>query len=90
MSFLEHHGDSHGVLRAIQAQSEDFVRAVIPVTPTVFDPESGQLIAGVGLILYRAKGVDLIMREAAELILNDGILNRMRISIEFMNPQDTD
>ena len=48
---------------------------------------TGQQISEVGLILMMTGGnKDLIMREDAEFVLNDGILNRIKIKIELNPP----
>jgi len=87
----EHLGNSEAVLRFVQERSDDIVRAVIPMSSYVIEMENGiptgQQIADVGMILVMIGGdKSLLMRQDAEIVLNDGILNRMKIVIELCPP----
>jgi hypothetical protein len=83
------------MLRYFQEISDDLERAVIPQMPTVrltrLGP-NGEVLASVpkavGMILHRASETIFLTREYAEKVLNDGILNRMRIPISLVAPPD--
>jgi hypothetical protein len=77
-------GAIENVLRFIQERSDDIERVVIPQTASIRDKKTGEVIPDVGLIVWWTDGTkSLVFREAAELVLNDGILNRMKIRIEL-------
>jgi hypothetical protein len=80
--------NSDEVLRFVQERSDDIEKVVIPQHPfiSVFDPknpvEATEVPAGMVLHLI-GDDFRIIHPKDAELILNDGILNRMRIKIEL-------
>jgi hypothetical protein len=88
---LEHEdfGTPEAVLRYIQERSDDIEKVVIPQTPTILihDPKdpSGEISeVAAGLVIHLVSGqLKIIHPETAPLILNDGILHRMRIRIEL-------
>ncbi len=80
----EEFGTVENVLRFIQERSDDIERVVIPQAASLIDKQTGDLIPDVGLIIWWVDGTkSFIFHEAAELTLNDGILNRMKIRIEL-------
>lgn len=75
------------LMRFIQEKSDDIEKAVIPqmheVAFTHPDRPGGVLIKA-GMILHMISGTTQIVHpEDAEMVLNDGILNRMKIRIEL-------
>lgn len=82
-------GSTENVLRHIKERADDLLEAVIPLTPAVrIEPEEtypGLAMRNVGLILrYLDGSQSLIHKDAAELVLNDGILNRMKVKIRLV------
>jgi hypothetical protein len=81
---IENHGGSDKLLRHIQERSDDIEKVIIPQTehvsiggtiPAPFPP---------GIIICLINGEQWgISKEDAEIILNDGILNRMKIKIQI-------
>ena len=78
-------GSSEAVLRFIQERSEDIEKAVIPQFPTIVLSDGGEPEEReAGLVLHMLDGYMTILHpKDAELVLNDGILTRMRIKIEL-------
>jgi hypothetical protein len=77
-------GSVENVLRFIQERSDDIERVVIPQAASLQDSQTGKVIPNVGLIIWWVdRKKSFIFHEAAELVLNDGILNRMQIRIEL-------
>lgn len=79
-------GRSEDVLRYIQEKSEDIEKAVIPQTLSVVltEPNMQSTEVEAGMILHMLNGHKKIIHPVdAQLILNNGILNRMRIRIEL-------
>ena len=79
-------GSSEEALRYIQEKSEDIEKAVIPQMPSVVlsGPDARSTEVEAGLILHMINGHKKIVHPFdAELVLNDDILNRMRIKIEL-------
>ena len=79
---------SDELLRFIQEKTDDIEKAVIPQHPiiSIFDPKNPAEFTEVpaGMVLHLIGGRLKIIHPAdAQLILNDGILNRMRIKIEL-------
>jgi hypothetical protein len=79
-------GSSEAALRYIQEKSEDIEKAVIPQSLTILVSAPGmpntELEAG--MVLHMLNGHRKIIHPVdAELILNDGILHRMKIKIEL-------
>jgi hypothetical protein len=92
MSTLHDFGDSQNVLRYIQEKSDDIQEVEIPLYPfghlTQDGVPTGEVLHDVGLIVHCVKGNKLfIHKNDAELVLNDGILNRMKIPIKLRSPQ---
>jgi hypothetical protein len=86
--FLIHDfGGSAELLRHFQEKSEDIEKAVIPqVSPLGLSYMNQHVsnVPGVGMILYMIDGDrQMISREDAEILLNDGILSRMKVRIEL-------
>jgi len=78
-------GGTEGLLKYIQERTDDIEKAVIPQHLTiVFQPGNEQVQAA--MVLHLISGETLIVRdkEDAEAVLNDGILNRMKIRIELL------
>jgi hypothetical protein len=91
MTTPQHFGDSQGVLRYIQEKSDDIEKVVIPLYPfgQLFDNgvPTGEFLRDIGLVVHCVQGNQILIDRAdAEVILNDGILNRMKIKIEFKSP----
>lgn len=85
-SELKHFGDSASVLRYVQERSEDIEKAVIPQFPTLDITHAGrsEMVVPVGIVLHLVSGaMEMLTPVDALLVLNDGILNRMKIPIEF-------
>jgi hypothetical protein len=81
-------GSSESVLRDIQERSDDIEKAVIPQSSviTVYDPNNHLDAEEVeaGMFRHMVEGnLKIVHPKDAELILNDGILNRMKIKIEL-------
>ena len=87
MKFEEQNfGSSEAVLQFIREKSEDIEKAVIPVGARVFIRGRGvePTMMVTGMILYMLNGHLKVLNPAdAELVLNDGILNRMHVRIEL-------
>jgi len=86
---VEDFGSSEDALRYIQEKSEDIEKAVIPQTPTLVFSEPGKpgREFEVGMVLHMINGHKKIVHPVdAELVLNDGILNRMCIPIKLIRP----
>lgn len=78
-------GGTEGLLKYIRERADDIEKAVIPQhLAIVFQPSQEQVQAG--LVLHLVSGEVLIVREKedAEAVLNDGILNRLKIRIELL------
>ena len=75
-------GNTEALVRLIQEQSDDIEKVVIPQYPFVV-LEGEQVEAG--LIIHLVSGRLRIIpnKTDAEAVLNDGILNRMKIHIEL-------
>lgn len=78
---------NENLLRYIEERQDDIEKAVIPQTPnvTVVTPHGKRLeLPDVGLVLQlTGQALRAIHYVDAEILLNDGILNRMNIPIEF-------
>jgi hypothetical protein len=79
---------SEELLRFVQERTDDIEKAVIPQHPfiSVYDPKKPTAVTEVpaGMVLHLiGNDFRVIHPSDAELILNDGILNRMRIKIEL-------
>ena len=86
-------GGSEGVLRYIQEKSDDIEAVVIPQFHVGHIPATGNSpgvdIEDVGLVLHMVNGnQQLVQKQDAEVVLNDGILNRMRIKIYLWSAKD--
>jgi hypothetical protein len=78
-------GGTAGLLQYIREKADDIEKAVIPQhLSIVFHPSGEQVEAG--LVFHLVSGEVLIVKEKqdAEAVLNDGILNRMKIKIELL------
>ena len=79
-------GDSDGVLAYIKERSDDIEKAVIPQMRSIDLVGKDGVVANIeaGLILHLCDGhKQFVTPVDAEIVLNDGILNRMRIRIEL-------
>jgi hypothetical protein len=81
-------GSSLAVLREIQERSEDFIEVVIPLCEAIHihgrGDYPGEDVLDIGMVLKYSNGTTtMIHRADAQLILNYGILNRMRIPIRL-------
>jgi hypothetical protein len=87
MAEFQDHGSSEALLASIKDQADDIERAVIPRTEKVsIQGNDGKVIVTeAGIVLHLVGGGFRVLHpKDAELILNDGLLNRLRIPIEFM------
>jgi hypothetical protein len=78
-------GGTAGLLNYIREKADDIEKAVIPRhLSIVFHPSEERVEAG--LVLHLVSGELLIVnkKQDAEAVLNDGILNRMKIKIELL------
>ena len=78
-------GGTEGLLKYIKERTDDIQKAVIPQhLSIVFQPNGERVEAA--MVLHLISGETLIVRDTAdtEAVLNDGILNRMKIKIEIM------
>jgi len=81
-------GSSQAVLREIQERSEDLIEVVIPLCEAIHihgrGDFPGQDVFDIGMVLKYSNGTTtMIHRADAQLVLNDGILNRMKIPIRL-------
>ncbi len=78
-------GGTKGLLNYIRERSDDIEKAVIPQHLSVVFQPSGERVEA-GLVLHLMSGEVLIVNQKgdAETVLNDGILNRMKIRIELL------
>jgi hypothetical protein len=91
-TYIEQFRDSKELLAFLKEKSDDIEKAVIPQNPTlvIVDKEQRTPIMeiAVGMVLHMANGhCKYIGPHDAEILLNDGILNRMRIRIELYRGQ---
>lgn len=87
MASMEDYGSVEGAMAAIKSQADDIDRFAIPGWHEI--QVSGKKLADVGAIIYFCSGDKIaIHRETAELILNDGILNRLNVKIELATVED--
>jgi hypothetical protein len=83
-------GSSENLLVFIKEKSEDIEKAVIPQFLGLTIKKAGTPIGNyeVGMILHMIDGTrKLLTPEDAEIVLNDGILARMKIRIELFRGQ---
>lgn len=86
-------GGSDGVLRYFKEKSDDIEKVVIPQMPEIDVTRDGQFLRrydNVGMMVYSLGGRFFLTVEDAEMLLNDGILSRMRIRIELWHPRQSD
>ena len=79
-------GDSATLLAYIKERSDDLEKAVIPQMQFVTLTGKDGIVANIetGMILHLSDGHNKLLTPTdAEIVLNDGILNRMRIRIEL-------
>lgn len=84
--FLNEFGGSDKLLAYLKEKSEQIEKAVIPQFPFITIVYDGEDIADheTGMVIQMIDGSRTILRPRdAEMILNDGILNRMRIRIQL-------
>lgn len=82
-------GSIEEVLRYIQERSDDIEKVQIPQMPTVSitHPKNPhhEIRLAAGMIVRMVSGsFEVLSKDQAELVLNDGILTRMKIKIELM------
>jgi len=73
-------GDHDKLLAFLKEKSDDIEKAVIPQTPTLLIKQHGlpTMELEVGMVLHMSNGHNkYINPKDAEILLNDGILNRM-------------
>lgn len=77
-------GDTPGLLRYLQERSDDIEKVVVPQHPYIVFPTTGERVEA-GLVIHLVGGDLKIIpnKQDAEAVLNDGILNRMKIKIEL-------
>ncbi|HEX4142974.1 MAG TPA: hypothetical protein VHY91_05450 [Pirellulales bacterium] len=76
-------GSVEAVVAYLKERADDIEKAVIPQSEVISIPETGEEIPA-GMVLHMVNDrTKIIMPPAAEAILNDGILNRLRIKIEL-------
>ena len=79
-------GGAEALVRYVQERSGELERVVIPTSPSVLhhrgEPVANMSTAGM-LLCYAGGGRELLSKADAEALLNDGVLNRMRIRIEL-------
>lgn len=72
----------------MKARADDIASVGIPVSGPVSVLHRGQTLGpfqGMGMIVFMVSGdIHLLRPSRAELILNDGFLNRMRIKISLL------
>lgn len=77
-------GSTSELVKHIQEQSDDIEKVVIPQHPyIVMQPTGEQVEAGLVIHLISGRLKIIPNKEDAEAVLNDGILNRMKIRIEL-------
>lgn len=92
-SNVEHvHFDSdEDALRFLKARADDILQVAIPISGPLEVRHQGKIIGpihGIGMIVFMVSGdIHLFRPPRAELILNDGFLNRMRIKIALLEAQ---
>jgi hypothetical protein len=77
------------LLRYVQERSDDIERVQIPRSPTVDlshppDPAVVHRVEAGMILRFVASNFEVLSVEQAEAVLNDGILNRAKIRIEFL------
>ena len=81
-------GSSDALLAYIKNISDDIEKAVIPQTPEIFLTDGQRTIGHypVGMVLYMVNThMKFLHYKDAEILLNDGLLNRLRIRIELFH-----
>jgi hypothetical protein len=85
--WLEDLGSTENVVKHIEEHRDDIESVVIPQSPSLLVTINGQQHnVAVGMIVHLLKGDKLLMPAAAEAVLNNGVLTRMRIPIKLENP----
>lgn len=83
-----HFESDEEALRFLKARADDIASVGIPVNGPVSILHRGQTLGpfqGIGMIVFMVSGdIHLLRPSRAELILNDGFLNRMRIKISLL------
>jgi len=77
-------GGTAETLQYIKEKSDDIEKVVIPQSQFIIFPKTGERIEA-SLVLHLIGGALKIVpnKRDAEAVLNDGILNRMKIKIEL-------
>ena len=75
-------GTTPELVKIIQEQSDDIAKVVVPQHPYIL-LEGEQVEAGLVIHLISGRLRIIPNKTDAEAVLNDGILNRMRIKIEL-------
>lgn len=81
-------GDSQGVLAYIQNRSQELEHVIIPQLPslTLTNDSVHYTNLEVGMVLeLKGGGREFITPRDAEVVLNDGILGRMKVKILLRN-----
>lgn len=83
-----HFDKDEEALHFLKARADDIASVAIPVSGPVSVLHRGQTLGpfhGMGMIVFMVSGdIHLLRPSRAELILNDGFLNRMRIKISLL------
>ncbi len=90
MADIQDFGSSEALFASIKEQADDIERAQIPRTELVqIHGNDGKVkLVAVGLVLRLVGGgFRALHPRDAELVLNDGLLNRLRIPIEFLKEE---
>lgn len=85
---FENFGTPEALLKVIQERSDDIEKAVIcpPGFGLTFQgrPTTAPMPFFVMVFYFMSGERKLVHQDAAEMVLNDGILSRMKIKIEFV------
>ena len=85
----EKFASSEELLAFIKEKSDDIDRVVIPQMSELQISYRGMPVTKtdkVGMILHMIDHMSVLVPSDAEMVLNDGILNRMNIKIELWHP----
>lgn len=86
-----HFEDDEECLQFLKSRADDIAEVAIPVGGPVSVLHNGQTLGpyhGIGMIVFMVSGdIHLLRPTRAELALNDGFLNRMRVKIRLLEGQ---
>src|SRR5947209_6658421 len=92
-STLEDFGSSENLLKHLQERSDDIEYVTIPQSPYIERRKDGVTLGKsvVGMLVHFVGGDKWeLSPHDAEILLNDGILKRMKIRIRITNPMEGD